>query len=500
MSFPAHRLSISTKNRPSSLQGISKPKERRFSSNQQSENELQSQIHRQFRDAHEGHKPHAGLDASRASTGVVWTSERAYEHGFAENPAAWSNLGQGAPEVEDEIDGTFVRPHKIDVTMTGREYGPTAGIRPLREAVANLYNEHHRQGKESKYTWENVCIVPGGRAGLIRIAAVLGNTYLGFFIPDYTAYNEMLSLFRNIAAIPIPLSRDDGYHIHPDKIAEEIARGTSVILTSNPRNPTGQMITNPELAQIQDICRDRATLVMDEFYCGYNYTTECDGTVISAAENVEDVDEDDVLIIDGMTKRFRLPGWRVAWVIGPKEFIKAIGSCGSYLDGGCNVPFQEAAIPMLEPHKVRHEMRALQTHFKTKRDYVVGRLEAMGFSLGYCPNSTFYLWLDLSELPIEINDGLNFFQALLAEKTIVVPGIFFDLNPSKRRDLFDSPCHHFVRISYGPRMDNLVKGMDAIERVLKKYGAFKFADKRDDAAIESPIYPTSPKVTRKSGA
>jgi aspartate/methionine/tyrosine aminotransferase len=107
-----------------------------------------------------------------------------------------------------------------------------------------------------------------------------------------TAYNEMLSLFRNFSVIPIPLSKADGYHMHPDKIAEEIARGTSVILTSNPRNPTGQVLTNPQLAQIQDICRDRATLIMDEFYGGYNYTTDCDGTVVSAADNIDDVDED----------------------------------------------------------------------------------------------------------------------------------------------------------------------------------------------------------------
>lgn len=99
---------------------------------------------------------------------------------------------------------------------------------------------------------------------------------------------------------------------------------------------------------------------------GYNFTSECDGTVISAAENVDDVDEDDVLIIDGLTKRFRLPGWRIAWIVGPKEFIKAIGSCGSYLDGGANVPFQEAAVQMLEPTKVRTEMKALQTHFKAR--------------------------------------------------------------------------------------------------------------------------------------
>ena len=92
-------------------------------------------------------------------------------------------MGQGAPEVDDSIEGCFERPREVDISAHGREYGPTAGIRPLREAVAKLYNEHHRKWRKSQYTWENVCIVPGGRAGLIRIAAVLGNCYLGFFIP-----------------------------------------------------------------------------------------------------------------------------------------------------------------------------------------------------------------------------------------------------------------------------------------------------------------------------
>ena len=54
---------------------------------------------------------------------------------------------------------------------------------------------------------------------------------------------------------------------------------------------------------------DRATLIMDEFYGGYNYTSDCDGTTVSAADNIVDVNEDDVILIDGLTKRFRLPGW-----------------------------------------------------------------------------------------------------------------------------------------------------------------------------------------------
>lgn len=166
-----------------------------------------------------------------------------------------------------------------------------------------------------------------------------------------------------------------------------------------------------------------------------------------------------------------------------------IGSCGSYLDGGANAPFQEAAIPMLEPSLVQKEMVALQRHFRDKRDYVIKRLRDMGFVIKYVPDSTFYLWLNLEGLPGPISDGLNFFQACLEEKVIVVPGIFFDLNPSRRRDLFDSPCHHckllfglvpvlratltnvliVVRFSYGPRMETLKLGCDGIEAVVRKY-------------------------------
>jgi len=80
-------------------------------------------------------------------------------------------------------------------------------------------------------------------------------------------------------------------------------------LTSNPRNPTGHALKEDEMALIQDICRDRATLIMDEFYSGYRYDDGCSGSTLSAASNVVDVDDDDVLLIDGLTKRFRLPGW-----------------------------------------------------------------------------------------------------------------------------------------------------------------------------------------------
>lgn len=90
-----------------------------------------------------------------------------------------------------------------------------------------------------------------------------------------------------------------------------------------------------------------------------------------------------VVLIDGLTKNFRLPGWRCCWVVGPKDLVTALGSSGSYLDGGASHPTQLAAIPLLDPARVQQDKLALQRCFKEKRDYVLHRLEEMGLKV--CP-------------------------------------------------------------------------------------------------------------------
>lgn len=175
------------------------------------------------------------------------------------------------------------------------------------------------------------------------------------------------------------------------------------------------------------------------------------------------------MIIDGLTKGFRLPGWRVCWVVGPKPLVSAISQSGSFLDGGANHPLQMAAIPLLDPDRVKQDRLSLQRAFKKKRDHVLARLAQMGLEVKVPPQATFYVWLDLEALGAPLHDGLTFFEELLREKCIVVPGIFFDVNPSHRRNLLDSPCRHFIRLSFGPSMDVLDRGLDAIERVLKRH-------------------------------
>ena len=92
------------------------------------------------------------------------------------------------------IPNALDRPVNAFFDPTANEYAPVAGITELRQAVADLYNHRYRKDKESKYTWKNVCITPGGRASLTRVAAAIGNVYVGFFLPEYTAYEEMLAV------------------------------------------------------------------------------------------------------------------------------------------------------------------------------------------------------------------------------------------------------------------------------------------------------------------
>ncbi|CAH2353636.1 hypothetical protein CLIB1423_11S04258 [[Candida] railenensis] len=427
------------------------------------------------------HKP--AMNTSQSSTGVLWVTERATEYGFDVQDLDWANLGQGAPEHGDTIPGSFKRPSSVPVPDYSKEYAPTAGIKELREAVANYYNETYRQDKPSKYTYKNVCIVPGGRAGLTRIASIISDCYLSFFLPDYTAYAEMLSLFKNFSPIPVPLDESDNYEMHLEFIKRELDRGVSALLTSNPRNPTGKCMTRTQLHNLHKLCKEKCLLIMDEFYSHYYYDDNCSGSSISSAEYVKDVNSDPVLILNGLTKAFRLPGWRICWILGPEDYINALSSAGSFLDGGSNAPFQYAAVDFLEPLKVKAEMKALQIHFKMKRDYIIKRLSKMGFHFtdgqhGNIPNSTFYLWLNLSHLPGKLSNCLGFFHECLHEKVIIVPGFFFLINPQNLSRLEDVIWYHFVRISYGPEFDQIVKGMDGIERILERFGCLPYKVER----------------------
>lgn len=401
-------------------------------------------------------------------TGVIFVTTEAMKLGFSPRDPEWCNLGQGQPET-GELPGAPPRVHQVNIDVDDQEYAPVAGLFELREAIAALYNRLYRKGMKSQYGPENVSVSGGGRAALTRAAAALGQINLGHFLPDYTAYEELLDVFKAFTAIPILLEGERGYAFTPDDLRKEIqGRGLSALLLSNPCNPTGKAVQGQDLARWVDVARESdCALLVDEFYSHYVWTVPPGQLPVeSAARYVEDVDRDPVVLFDGLTKNWRYPGWRVTWTVGPRQVIDAVASAGSFLDGGGNKPIQRAAIPLLEHANVTAETMAMHRIFREKRDRMISRLLRIGVRVDRVPEGTFYVWGNIAHLPPPLNEGMGFFRAALAKKVITVPGEFFDVNPGKRRNSRASRFRSYVRFSFGPPLASLEVALDRLEQLV----------------------------------
>lgn len=404
-------------------------------------------------------------------TGVIYVATEAAKRGFDPHDPAWANLGQGMPET-GPLPGAPPRVDDVPVGPEDLEYSPVAGLGELREAVAELYNHLYRRGMKSRYTAENVAISPGGRASLTRTAASLGGIHLGHFLPDYTAYEELLEIFRLVTPIPILLSRERGYHFSVSDLRREImGRGLSALLLSNPCNPMGRLICGDELADWVATARELdCALLLDEFYSHYvwNLGAGEPGPTVSAARYVEDVNRDPVVIFDGLTKNWRYPGWRISWTVGPRKVIEAAASAGSFLDGGAPRPLQRAAVELLEPARVEAESRAIRAAFEEKRRLLLSRAYELGLGVDREPDGTFYVFAHLRRLPEPLADGMAFFRAALEHRVVCVPGVFFDVNPGGRRSRWMSRFHQYVRLSFGPSLDTLRSGLDRLATLVQR--------------------------------
>ena len=402
-------------------------------------------------------------------TGVIYVTTEAQRRGYSPSSEDWCNLGQGMPESE-ALPGAPPRITSLPVLEGDHEYSPVAGLWELREAIAGYYNNLFRKGLGSKYSAENVAVSGGGRSALTRVAASLGNINLGHFLPDYTAYEELLSVFRLFSPIPILLEPERGYAFSGTDLRREIlGRGLAAILASNPGNPTGKVIGGRDLAEWVAVGRELdCALIFDEFYSHYIWRPDlvAQGAIESSARYVQDVDRDPVVILDGLTKNWRYPGWRVTWTVAPKKIIEGVSSAGSFLDGGGSRPLQRKAIELFEPAAAMAETKAIHETFAKKRTKLLNGLRDLGLTIDLPPEGTFYVWASVEHLPASISDGMSFFRAALDRKVITVPGEFFDVDPGKRRGGRASRFRRHLRFSFGPAMPKIELAIERFREMI----------------------------------
>lgn len=410
-----------------------------------------------------------GAFRSVPRTGVIYVTSEAERAGYRGGDKEWCNLGQGQPET-GPLPGAPPRVTTATFSVDELEYAPVAGLWEVREAVASMYNQLFRRGLPSQYSAENVAISGGGRVAIMRACAAMGSVNLGHFLPDYTAYEELLDVFRRFTPIPILLDPEHGYDFSIEQLRREIlGRGLGAMLMSNPCNPTGKAVLGAELGAWVATARELdCTLLMDEFYSHYIWREG--PALMSAAEYVEDVDRDPVVIFDGLTKNWRYPGWRVSWTVGPKKAIEAVASAGSFLDGGGSRPMQLAALEVLTAEHAEKEALALRSAFRRKRDKMLDGLRAIGVRFEREPDGTFYAWGNLSGLPEGLRTGPELFRAALEKKVIVVPGQFFDIDPGQRRFGRSSRFVSYARFSFGPSEEVIERAITRLKDIVRERG------------------------------
>ena len=402
--------------------------------------------------------------------GVAQAMADAAEFGYRNGRPDWCNLGQGQPDV-GRIEGAPNRLTWITLEPHDHSYGPAGGIDELREAVADHYNRLYRPGEDSKYKKENVSIASGGRLMLSRIFTTFDAISIGYKFPDSPSYHDLFSQHLDrVKPVPVQAGPDESFRLEPAGLSKVMAsKRLRAFLIGNPCNPTGDLIRDADLkAYLAAARRNKCTLIMDESYSHYIY--DDDGAPaddpVSMAAYVRNVEKDPVLIVDGLSKNFRYPGWRLSWVVGPSAVIQNLGRCATGFDGGPSLPAQRLAIKALDPERADEETAAVRRLFSRKRRVMLEGLESVGIRCEHPPSGTFYVWADLSGLPKPLNEAGAFFEAGLERKVVTVPGRFFDVNPGGTHPAMKG-LKKWVRFSFGPSEDKITTGLERLGEMIE---------------------------------
>ena len=402
--------------------------------------------------------------------GVAQAMANAAEFGYRSGRPDWCNLSQGQPDV-GRIEGAPNRLSWITLEPHDHSYGPAGGIDELREAVADHYNRLYRTGEDSKYKKENVSIAPGGRLMLSRIFATFDSISMGYKFPDSASYHDVFSYHLDrVKPVPVQTGSDESFRLEPARLAKVmVAKKLRAFLIGNPCNPTGDLIHEGDLKSYLVAARkNKCTLVMDESYSHFIYGQDGapGGGPVSAAAYVRMVEKDPVLIVDGLSKNFRYPGWRLSWVLGPSSVIENLERAATGFDGGPSLPAQRLAIKALDPERADEETTAVRRLFAKKRNVMLEGLEALGIRCEHAPLGTFYVWAELGGLPKPLNEAGGFFKAALERKVVTIPGQFFDVNPGGTHPPMKE-LKKWVRFSFGPSEDKITTGLERFGEMIE---------------------------------
>ena len=329
---------------------------------------------------------------------------------------------------------------KNKISKSPMGYTVALGIPELREKIADLYLRWYNVQVEP----ERIIVTPGSSGAFILTFTGLfdvGDT-VGVGSPGYPSYRQIL---KALSLNTNTIKTFNNNKFQP-VVADIINNSLDGLLVASPANPTGSMLNKNDLEKLITACKTKQTVfISDEIYHGIEYESRA----VSALEV-----SDDCIVINSFSKYFSMTGWRLGWVVVPKNHIRQFERLAQNMFICAPHISQIAALGALDAYD---ELNLNLKTYETNRTMLIEELPKLGLKNFAPPDGAFYFYIDVSEYT---DDSVTFAKSILDEVHVAItPGIDFDSERGLKT----------IRLSYACSISDLKEGLKRLEKFMSKY-------------------------------
>ena len=315
-------------------------------------------------------------------------------------------------------------------------YVETLGILPLREAIA----EHYATTYGVAVSPDQVLVTPGTSPAMLLLFGHLLHPGDEVILSDpyYACYPNFVR-YADGVAVCVTVSEDDGFQYRPEAIRERLGPRTRAILVNSPANPTGGVLSVERIAAIAGL---GPTVVSDEIHHGLNYEGR-DRSILEFTDRA--------FVLNGFSKAFAMTGWRLGYLIAPRDHIRSLQKAFGNFFISTNEFVQWAGVAALR--EAVDDTRRFRAIFDERRRAMVAGLRAIGLGVRAEPMGAFYVLADARRFTQD--STLFAFEILERCHVAVTPGAAFGAN-----------AEGHLRFSYAASLDRIEEGLRRLGRFL----------------------------------
>ncbi len=319
-------------------------------------------------------------------------------------------------------------------------YTHSLGKITLREEIASYYWKKYRV----EISPEQVIVTSGTSPAMLLIFSALlekGDEVI-LSDPYYACYPNFIRYIDG-QPVTVPVGEEDGFKYQPEDIKQHLSPLTRAIMVNSPSNPTGSVFSAADLKALADLDQ---MIISDEIYNGLIYEGE-EHSILEFTDRA--------FVINGFSKLYAMTGWRLGYVIAPREYIRSMQIMQQNFFICASSFAQKGGIAALRDcDKAVSQMLSV---YNERRLYLLERLKKMGIATRHDPSGAFYA---LANVKRYTDNSYDFaFQILEEAKVAVTPGIDFGSN-----------CEGYIRFSYANSLSNIKEGLNRLEAFLQSLG------------------------------